>query len=621
MSILRALALDALAWYAAPAAFLWIYVQRHLAPADAVVPHLRMVFVPLVALAVFRLMLAALASPRLARLASALVASALLGVMLAYYLLLLIGLQSWGRVISWELITGYAGQAGSFADALGISVPLVLGAAAVAYLALCAAAWAYFGRVDWARPVASRLSRPLLAAMVLAGVAVCAAQLDAFRWDPRTPDAEPVALTFHPLEANFQGHGIDRLRAARLDAAEDEARAAYQPAATAPRRNLVLIVVDALRPDHLGIYGYERDTTPNLSRLEKAGRLRKNTTLHTSCSSSECGLRSISSSKFLHQFSERPITLQEVLKLHGYRVHMMLSGNHWQFYGLKKVYEGADSYFDGGKARGYMNDDRLVLERLAGFADSNGEPVMLQFHLMSAHLLGPRDPAISKYAPAANYALNVGRDGPTASAINYYDNGVLRADATIHEILQQLERKGYLKNAVVAITGDHGEALGEHGHVQHAESVREEVLRVPFVLLSYGDAQAPPVDGHRLAAQIDIAPTLLEELGLPRPATWQGAPLQKALARDFVHFQERWEIGVLDLRDPKELWKYWFDTRSGTEYAFNLAADPHEQVNAIDQAPLERKRAWRRQVLASAAVGIRFRWDIDPGPCGAIGCP
>jgi hypothetical protein len=36
---------------------------------------------------------------------------------------------------------------------------------------------------------------------------------------------------------------------------------------------------------------------------------------------------------------------------------------------------------------------------------------------------------------------------------------------------------------------------------------------------------------------------------------------------------------------------------------------------------LERKRAWRRQVLASAAVGIRFRWDIDPGPCGAIGCP
>ena len=540
--------------------------------------------------------------------------------MLAYYLLTLIGLQSWGRVVSWEIIASYAGQAGSFADALGISVPLVLGAALLIFLALFAGAWMYFGRLDWTRPAASRLSQPLVGGIALAGVVFSAAQLDGFRWDPRTADAEPVALSFHPLEADFQGHGIDHLRAALLDKKEDAARAAYRPAPPGPRRNLVLIVVDALRPDHLGIYGYARDTTPFLSRQQSAARLRKNTTLRASCSSSECGLRSIVTSKFLHQFSERPITLQEVLKLHGYRVHMMLGGNHWRFYGLRKLYEGADSFFDGSQAKRYMNDDRLVIEHLAAFPQSDGRPVMFQLHLMSAHVLGTRDPTSMKFAPAENYTLNRGQE-PTESAVNYYDNGVLHADAMIQEILGQLERKGYLKDALVAITGDHGEAVGEHGHVLHANSVREEVLRVPFVLLSYGDAPTPAIDGHRFSAQVDIAPTLLEELGLPRPATWQGEPLQKPFTRDFVDFRERWEIGVFDLRDPQALWKYWFDSRTGAEYAFNLAVDPRENVNVIGGVPLEHKRAWRRQVLEGATVGIHFRPEMDIGPCGKIGCP
>jgi predicted AlkP superfamily pyrophosphatase or phosphodiesterase len=342
--------------------------------------------------------------------------------------------------------------------------------------------------------------------------------------------------------------------------------------------------------------------------------------MHASCSSSECGLQSIASSKFLYQFSDRPITLQEVLKQHGYRVHMMLSGNHSGFYGLRRVYAGADSFFDGSHATRYMNDDRLVIEHLGAFPHSDGKPAMFQFHLMSAHLLGQRDPALVKFAPAESYALNRGPQ-PSESAVNFYDNGVLQADAMIEEILRQLERKGYLKDAVVAITADHGEALGEHGLIQHSNSVREEALRVPFVLLSYGGAPTPPIDGHRLAAQIDIAPTLLQELGLPRPATWQGKPLQKPLARDFVHFRERWEGGVFDLRDPRALWKYWFDSRSGAEYAFDLAVDPRENVNAIGGAPLEHKRAWRRQILEGAPVGIHFRYDADPGPCGAVGCP
>src|SRR5688500_1845866 len=196
---------------------------------------------------------------------------------------------------------------------------------------------------------------------------------------------------------------------------------------------------------------------------------------------------------------------------------------------------------------------------------------------------------------------------PSESAINYYDNGVLQTDAMIHGILQTLERKGYLKNTVVAITADHGEALGEHGLFQHANSVREEVLQIPFLLLSYGYRAAELPDDHRLASQIDIAPTLLAELGMPRPHSWQGAPLQQGTSRDFLYFQELWEVGLFDLRDSRNLWKYWTNMKTGEEYAFNLTLDPAELSNAIGKASPEQKREWRLQILANGPLRIKGR--------------
>jgi arylsulfatase A-like enzyme len=227
---------------------------------------------------------------------------------------------------------------------------------------------------------------------------------------------------------------------------------------------------------------------------------------------------------------------------------------------------------------------------------------------MSAHPLGLRDAAT--YAPATNYVLPVNREaqgsrGPSERAVNFYDNGVLQADAMIGSILEALGRKGYLKNAVVAITGDHGEALGEHGLFMHSNSVREEVLRIPFVLVSYGQGPTAALDGRALASQIDIAPTLLAELGMVPPRTWNGAPLQAPVSREFLYFQQWWDHGLYDLRDAGGLWKYWTNLKTGEEYAFNLSVDPREQLNAIDQVPAELRRAWRAQLLAKGALHVR----------------
>jgi glucan phosphoethanolaminetransferase (alkaline phosphatase superfamily) len=602
--ILRA-ALEAALWLVAPAAFLFVYVNHYAASADAVLPHLQLVGLMFAAFALARISLAALLRrPSTQRLATAVVGATVLLTMLLYYATVLISLEFWGRVISWPLITSYSARLPELAETLGVSLLLPAAALALAYIALLAVAWIYAGRVDWVPDAARATPGSILAVGVPAGFAIVAIALYGFLAAPPTQRHEPVSLTLFPQDGawTFQGHAINPLSAARLDRLEDAARASYTPSPGANRKNVVVIVSDALRPDHMGAYGYARDTTPNLSRLVRAGAVRKAPTIHAVCSSSSCGLIGLASSKFVHEFHTRPFSLPEVLRRHGYRVHLVLGGDHNNFYGLKLSYGKADSYFDGSQAGASMNDDRALVDHLAEFPDWDGVPAMFQFHLMSTHVLGKRDPAIVPFSPAATYIRPEGRDRESGRGVNFYDNGVARADAVIHELLQILERKKYLLDAIVAITADHGEALGEHGLYLHGNSVREAALRIPFLLVSYGHRPDRPIDGHAFASQVDIAPTILAELGMPQPATWSGVPLQAAGARDFTYFQERGDAGLVDHRDPRNIWKYWVNSGTRREYAFNLSHDPHEETNAIERVPSDRLREWRRRALVGARV-------------------
>jgi hypothetical protein len=96
---LSGIGLDVLAWHALPAVFLFLYVSGNFLPADSVVPHLRVVWLALLPLVVLRLGVVLLGlRAGAARVASSLAASLLLALMLSYYVLVLIGLHSWGRV-------------------------------------------------------------------------------------------------------------------------------------------------------------------------------------------------------------------------------------------------------------------------------------------------------------------------------------------------------------------------------------------------------------------------------------------------------------------------------------------------------------------------------------------
>jgi glucan phosphoethanolaminetransferase (alkaline phosphatase superfamily) len=485
---------------------------------------------------------------------------------------------------------------------------------------LLALAWLHARRLDWVGPLASRTPQLPRAVVAILLIAVVSLDLHEYLITPPLDEREPVSLTFFSgRTANrMQIHGLDRAAAARRDVDQDAARAAYRPSPTASRRNVILIVGDALRADHMDLYGYARETTPNLARLRASGLLRVAPAVRTVCSETLCALPGLLASRYVHQFSERMFMLSEVLKRHGYRTAMILGGDHTHFYGLRELYGPVDSYVDGSSAGDrYINDDQVVVDHVNRLPEWDGQPAMIRFHLMSSHMLGKRHEGNGRYAPEGNYFFVTnrvpGEDGKTyEKAVNYYDNGVREFDAVVASLLEALKRKHYLDDAIVAITSDHGDSLGEHGLWGHGNGLTEEVVRVPFLLLNYGYKPQSGLDPLASPSQVDIAPTIVAELGMPRPATWSGMALQQGpVRRDFIYFEQGSRLGLLDSSEGPNRWKYWEDLRDGKAMAFDLHRDPHESRNALDEVPAARLQDWRRALAPIKAQYIADAWKLN----------
>lgn len=603
----RRLLWDALLWLALPSVFLLAYIGAFSAPSSAALPHLRLVLLFWFCATFARFLLGRLIQhPAAIRLSTTVLLSLAFALIVAYYAAVLVGMQSWHRVISWELITSYATQVPYLADTLEISLPVSAMVIGLIYLALVSAVWMWVGLSDWCSPLARRVSTPwhVLGTLVFS----MGATVEVYGFIDAPPNllAEPVSLTLFGDPADEPMRLLAKpLAAPVLDPVEESTRSAYAINPSADRRNVIMIVVDALRADHMGLNGYTRDTTPNLSQLAVSKDVRSTASMRSACAESLCGLSSLASSRFAHLIPDNAFTLKDVLKRHGYRIHMLLSGDHTHFYGLRERYGEVDSYFDGSMRRGeYANDDRMLFDRVDALPSWNATPTMLQFHLMSVHLLGKRFLAPAKYLPAANYnplqlSLKGNQEGFRELAINYYDNGVVQADFVIGKLLSQLAGKGYLNNAIVVITGDHGESLGEQQLYNHANGVHEAVLRIPFLMISYGFSARPFSAEHSNPSQVDIGPTLLSELNMPVPATWVGVPMQQPDNRKFTYFQQGKDLGLIDVRDPSSVWKYWTNQGTGREYAFELTVDPAESTNRIDDVRAIAERDWRRQIVAS----------------------
>lgn len=528
-----------------------------------------------------------------------------------YYLVATIGLEGWGKVITWPILKPYLAAPSDLLAYVG--VPVAAGIAGAGVLAaLVGLFWsALVGRDDWVDRLQSKLSAAPYTIVLLVLTAFSAAGIGQYVAMPPTHVGEPVSLTFFPLPPAKLGQSAWPIDAARL-LQENDARAALRNAVPARRPNVILIVSDALRADRMEVYGYPRSTTPHLAaRLGDASGGERVRAI-AACAETSCGMPALLYSRHPRAMVSGALGLSEALRTLGYRSHMLLSGDHTNYYGLAELYRPSDTYVDATtQGTRFVNDDAIVLDAIRALPPSRpGKQAFLQLHLLSNHPLGTRQAGSNWFEPQGNYS-HWGKSKRGAAltqrervlAGNFYDNGVRQMDAFVERILNDLAAKGYLREALVVLTSDHGEALGEHDVLSHTASVFQPVLDIPAVFIRYGyrGTRFPP---RQWASQLDIAPTIFAELGLRPPATWAGLALQSAETRDLIAFEQDDEVGFVRMQPPYAGHKFWIDRKRQREFFFDLRNDPGEQANLAATLAGDVRRAWRARALQSV-VGHR----------------
>lgn len=373
--------------------------------------------------------------------------------------------------------------------------------------------------------------------------------------------------------------------------------------------HVILISIDTVRWDHLGCYGYPRDTTPSIDALAGDGvvfeaAFAPSTNTAPSHATILTGLYPYTHGvvRNRYQLKEGVETLAQYLEPAGFR-----SGAFVSSYTLQKKHTNLD--------RGFGHYDDALTTRTERFAKQTNEaavawlkgeahlrdPTFLFFHLFDPHY---------PYTPPAEYARRFAKPGRTnlragglhqirakggepeqlEEYVRFYDSELAYADATVGELFSALERHGYWNESLVIVLSDHGETLDDRTWpFDHGARAYEEQIRVPLII-RFPDGTGA---GRRISVpvhHVDIVPTILEYLRLPLPPGLQGRSLMPLIRGS-------------DEGDPKRL-------------IFSSARPEPERVKEIE-APLVKEgqilalRAWPNKLIAYPATGGFFYQLFD----------
>ena len=370
--------------------------------------------------------------------------------------------------------------------------------------------------------------------------------------------------------------------------------------------NLVLIVIDTMRADRLSCYGYKENRTPNIDALANRGVLMDRAVSHvpiTLPSFSTIMTSRLPPTNGVHYnggfyLDDSALTLAEILGERGYSsaavvASIVLSSVNGISQGFAE-YDDNFPEFHGYRREIRMTQSRLnhtqrraeeVTDRVLSLADTLAaeSPFFLFAHYFDPH--SPLDPP-PPYS-LINPLLNAGSEEMDSE---YYDGEVAYTDKHIGRLLDGLEARGMLENTLVVLAGDHGEGLGDHGEKSHGYYVYDTTLHVPLIYSMPG--RIPEGETFKgLARLIDVAPTILDIMGIAWDKYgFQGVsdyPFDKGAHRDTFSYLECAApyigYGWCALRGVQNgSWKYISAPR---EELYDLASDPGEETNVLDQRP------------------------------------
>jgi phosphoglycerol transferase MdoB-like AlkP superfamily enzyme len=361
-------------------------------------------------------------------------------------------------------------------------------------------------------------------------------------------------------------------------------------------RNVVLVALESTGARHLGLYGSAPDPAPNLTALARQSIVFEHA--YSVYPESIKGLFATLCSRY-PAFDTAPDIYAEVpcasmaatMRMAGYRTALFHSGR-FMYLGMMSVIDrrGFDVVEDAGAIGGRVDssfgvDDGSTVSRVLDWIDT----------------FERRAPFFVTYLPTSGhnpYVTTV--PGPFRSDQDFwrYMNALHESDVAFGALVDGLRQRHLLENTLFVVFGDHGEAFGEHpGNFAHTLFIHEENVRIPLVIAAPG-AMGQPVRLSRIASVIDIAPTVLDLLGLPAQALHQGSSLLPPDSRIALFFTD-YSIGWLGLRDG--CWKYLYEIDSRRSRLFDVCADPDETADHAPEHP-DRIAAYRERVTGWAGA-------------------
>ncbi len=430
-------------------------------------------------------------------------------------------------------------------------------------------------------------------------------------------------------------------------------------AARAERPNLVLYVVDTLRADHLGCYGYDRPTSPRLDAFAREGVRFAEARAQSSWTKPAMatiltGLHPVThgAERRAQGIAPEARTLAERLSEAGYDTAMFTTNpTVVEKFGFGRGFDRFEyvHQLQGRKRRSVRSAEmhRAATAWLDGRAAPE-RPFFLVVHTLDPHdPYRPEEPYRSRFAPGVDVASaccfrgeRLGELSAEEAAIRrrdsmaLYDGEIAANDASFGRLVDDLRARRLLDRSAVVFTSDHGEEFHEHGGWRHAESLFEEVLRVPLVVrlpggTSSGVTVVDPAD------QIDIAPTLLDLASIPAPPELPGASLLPVIGGgaappgESLAWLRHPAFDVVAIRDGNWKWlRHEGALREVTgevggvagageaaEALYDLEADPGERRNLLEAEPARRRALALRVKEARARLARRQaagEVEIDP---------
>ena len=395
--------------------------------------------------------------------------------------------------------------------------------------------------------------------------------------------------------------------------------------------NVLFVLIDTLRADHLGSYGYERDTTPFLDTIADRGvRFAR----HLAQSSwTKCSMASLWTglypphtgiTRFNHALPPEAEMPAEVFRDHGFTTTGIYR-NGWVsgYFGFE---QGFDIYIkptpsivplsirrENPTLTTQGTDLDLVSTAAEFLRLHKSERWMLYLHMMDVH----------EYTYTAESALF----GTTN--LDIYDNAIRHVDDVLESLFAELGRQGLLENTLVVIGADHGEAFGERGLEGHARAIHRETTEVPLILSFPFRLEEGIVLPNR-TANVDLWPTVLDLMGLSFPDEVDGVSRRDEILaggqresgvpgeepyRAFAYLDQTWgsrgvkpQPSVAVVEGPlrfvvgKEHGP-WIDS------LFDSETDPLERVNLAKKDP---DTTARLKKIAAAFRDEPSRWESGP---------